>query len=183
MSLIQCIKRMLCIKCNENELPPHYNDIENDNPPEYDNNESKKYEKEIQIKEIINNIRNNKYNLGALILDATKHSPVEIFKYLTKNYNENKDIMLYLIRNSKHNHIIKIGKHNEKIDNDKYIFILGPIDLDITINNNTFNFSKYPCGVFSSININEKGWNGNAIHCIGAFNSNAIDIDKFIKLF
>jgi hypothetical protein len=205
MSLFQCIRRLIrsnnynVNSLNNNEPleeplddPPEY-----ENPPEYEDNHDMKHidEKTIQkskttisIDKIINNIRNNKYNLGCVILDDTTPSPSKVIKYLVKNYATSKDIMLYMIKNEKHNHIVRINKEIFDTKQNK-LFFIGPINLNIQINDNIFNFSKYKCAIFSTIFMNETGWQGNAIHHIGLFDGTAVpsntivNIDNFIKLF
>jgi hypothetical protein len=215
MSLLQCIRRLIRsnnynvstidYQVEEEDLdePPEY---EYESPPDYDDtddNEKSKLENDlieskkkckskntIKIQEIINNIRNDKYNLGCVILDKKMPSPSKIIKYLVKNYSKSNDIMLYMIKNYKHNHIVRVGKHNEILNTTQnIIFFIGPINLNIQINNNVFNFSKYKCGIFSNIFINEKGWQGNAIHNITSFDGTAsasntiVNIDNFINYF
>ncbi len=194
MSLTQYIRRLIN-KDNNDELPSYDEPPAYDDPPEYvdESNElpCKKYSKKSSKKSckitniinIINNIKSKKYNSGFLILDENSPSPSSIIKYLVENYSKTNDIMLYMIKNNKHNHTVKIGKEKVKLNNfQKNIFIIGPSNLNIYINNHVFNFSKYKCGIFSAIFLNEKGWNGNAIHNIGAFDK-TFNFDNFIQLF
>ena len=58
-------------------------------------------------------------------------------KYLVKNYATSKDIMLYMIKNKKHNHIVRINKNIFDTKQNK-LFFIGPINLDIQINDNIF---------------------------------------------
>jgi hypothetical protein len=208
MSLFQCIRRLL--RSNNYDVStdsdPQINDEPFDEPPEYDDppsycdikhdfNQEKetipksKSKTTIAIEKIISNIRNNKYNMGCLILDDNTPSPSKIIKYLVENYSTSNDIMLYMIKNKKHNHTINIGKERYRLNNQQNkIFFIGSINLNIQINKKVFNFSKYKCGVFSTIFISENGWQGNAIHHVGFFDGSAshktiINIDNFIKLF
>ena len=194
MSIIQYIRRLLNSSTKDyydipkiEDEPPAY-----DEPPPYENldnyKEPSKKKKIIDtyICNIINNIRNNKYNMGCLILDEKKISIAKIIKYLFENYSTNNDIMIYMIKNHKHNHTISIGKNKIMktcLDNHQNrIFIIGAKDLNIYINDKVFNFNKYKCGIFSAIFINENGWQGNAIHHIAAFNE-TFNFENFEKLF
>jgi hypothetical protein len=192
MSLLKHIMRM--IRSNKYEHDDHHNDTppeyeEKEPPPSYDEIYQKVTTTTIQIENIINNIRNNKYNLGCAMLTNTGPCPSAIIRYLIKNYHSNKDIMLFMIKNNKHNNIIKIGKNKEKINTmQNKIFLLGSIDLCIQINNKILNFTQHKCGIFSSIYIDENGWKGNAIHNIGLFDGSAsiystiVNIENFIKV-
>ncbi len=215
MSLFQCIRRLLrsnnydvSTDSSEPQIndepfdeepfdeppeyddPPSYCDIKHDFNQEKETIPKRKSKTTKAIEVIINNIRNNKYNIGCLILDDKTPSPSKIIKYLVENYSTSNDIMLYMIKNKKHNHTINIGKEKHKLDNHQNkIFFIGPTNLNILISNKVFNFSKYKCGIFSTIFINENGWQGNAIHHISLFDGTAsssntiVNIDNFIKLF
>ncbi len=178
MSLLKFIRRLIRSDNYTIDEPPLYED---ENPPEYDfkheeNNDTKLIN---EIEMIINNIRNNKYKLNGLLLDNNEELLSNIIKYLVENNPTTNDIMVYMISNHKHNHNVRIGENKIILDNNQNkIFIVGPTDLNIYINEKVLNFSKYDYGFFGCIFINESGWTGNAIHHIGSFNDS-----NFIKLF
>ncbi len=140
MSIIQCIRRLLNIsnKCYEipqvDDEPPEY-----EYPPPYYNEKHEKLPSKTDrnIINIITDIRNDKYNMGCLILDNNTPSAAKIIKYLFENYSTTNDMMVYMIKNYKHNHTISIGKNKvikNYLDNhQKKIFIIGPKDLNIYI--------------------------------------------------